>query len=403
MIALQSSLYAIAITSCLFYLVVTGRVRRGPRRTYRYLIVYLLLECAGFVLEWLMVQPSSPGKSLWLGMLMTLSFFVAPCLWLFAREITEGAPPSLRPLPKRHVALIALGASLTLPLIQRSYWGPYFGNPADAATPLHQTFIQGTMALSAMLFLVQVPYYLRACVQILAKHTNQSKALFSSIESQPLNALRLLILIVFTNWLVSLLRILHCMLIGVDTGWGIAFALLEVGVTVAIVFSLARRTATFSIEDRQLAGDLLEPPVDSGSTAKYAKSSLDEPTRVRIRRKLNEVVASPLHLDSRLTLRALCLQIRENPHYVSQVINQDLRSTFYDLINRQRIESAKAALMAFPTKTVLEIALDAGFNSKSTFNTAFRQHVGMTPTQFRRSLERNDVPDGGVAGSQFTR
>jgi AraC-like DNA-binding protein len=58
--------------------------------------------------------------------------------------------------------------------------------------------------------------------------------------------------------------------------------------------------------------------------------------------------------------------------------------SFYDLINQQRIESAKAALTNSPDKAVLEIALEAGFNSKSTFNTAFRQHAGTTPTQFRR-------------------
>jgi AraC-like DNA-binding protein len=60
----------------------------------------------------------------------------------------------------------------------------------------------------------------------------------------------------------------------------------------------------------------------------------------------------------------------------------------YDLIKQQRIESAKAALAAYPDKTVLDIALAAGFNSKSTFNTAFRQHAGMTPTQFRRSVDQ---------------
>jgi AraC-like DNA-binding protein len=392
MITLQSSLYAVAVTSCLFYLFVAdSRKGQGPRRTYRYLILYLLLESGGFVLEWLMLQPSSPGKSLWLGMLMASSFLVAPCLWLFAREITEGAPASLRSIPPGHVAIIAIGAGLTLPLIQRSYWGPFFGNPEDVATPAHLLFIQGAMMLCATLFLMQVPYYLRACLRILTRYTNQSKTLLSTIEPRSLNALRLLILAVFTNWIVSLFRVLHCMLLGADTGWGIVFALLEVGITVAIVFMLARRTTAFSIEDRKLARDLFESAVDKAPTAKYAKSSLDEPTRARILRKVTESAASGLHLDSRLTLRMLCLHIRENPHYVSQVLNQDLGINFYDLINRQRIESAKAALAAFPEKTVLDIALEVGFNSKSTFNTAFRQHAGMTPTEFRRSLERIGV------------
>jgi AraC-like DNA-binding protein len=392
MITLQSSLYAIAVTSCLFYMfLMGGRAGQESARTYRYLIIYLLLESGGFVLEWLMLQPASPAKPLWLGMLMGLSLFVAPCLWLFAREITEGLAPSLRSVPRAHVALIAIGVALTLPLMQRSYWGPDFGDPNDVVSPLHGLLIRGSMTLAAIVFLVQVPIYLRACVRILATHRDQSKALLSTIEPQSLTALRLLILVVFTNWVVSLLRVLHCMFLGVDTGWGIVFALLEVTVTVGIIFALVRRPSAFSTEDRQLARDLFEPQVEGSDKPKYAKSSLDQPTRARIRRKLDESVATQLHLDNRLTLRTLCEHIRENPHYVSQVINQDLGTTFYDLVNRQRIESAKLALAESPEKTVLEIGLEVGFNSKSTFNTAFRQHAGTTPTQFRRSLQQPDA------------
>ena len=395
MTTLQSSLYVIAITSCLFYLFV---LRHGageqPRQTYRYLIAYLLLEAGSFVLEWLMVQPASPGKSLWLGLLMASSLLMAPCVWLFAREITEGSAPAIRSLPKGHLAVVAIGVALTLPLIQRSYWGPHFGDPSDPAGPVHKLLIQASMALCALLFLVQVPYYLRACWRILARHANQSKALLSNIEPQPLNALRLLILVAFANWVVSLFRVMHCVLLGVDTGLGVVFALLEAGATVAIVFNLARRTTTFSIEERELAQELLESPTEAATAPKYARSSLDEPTRARIRRKLHQAFADNVHLDNRLTLRGLCLHMRENPHYVSQVINQDFGASFYDLINRQRIESAKAALEAFPDKAVLDVALEAGFNSKSTFNTAFRQHAGSTPTEFRRTRKALDARAG---------
>lgn len=385
---LQTSLYAIAITSCvLCWFVASGAAREEPQRKYRYLIVYLILESVGFVLEWLMLHPSSPGKSLWLGLLMGMSFLVAPCLWLFAREITEGTTPSVRSLAPRHVAVIAAGFALTLPLIERSYWGPYFGDPNNVASPLHSLFIHGTMLACVVLFLFQVPYYLKACVRILARHTNQSKALFSDIRPRSLNTLRVLIFVVFTNWFVSLLRVLHCMFLGEDTGLGIVFALLEVVVTVAAVFTLMRQTTTFSVNDRQLAHDLFGTDVeDASAEVKYAKSSLDRPMRMRIQRKLNEALGSGrLHLDNRLTLRSLCQQIRENPHYVSQVINQDFGACFYDLINRHRVDTAKEALATSPDKTVLEIALECGFNSKSTFNTAFRQHAGTTPSEYRRA------------------
>jgi len=57
--------------------------------------------------------------------------------------------------------------------------------------------------------------------------------------------------------------------------------------------------------------------------------------------KLQEAMqTSHLYRDNRLTLPGLCQQIKENPHYVSQVINQDLGNSFYDLVNLHRVENA---------------------------------------------------------------
>jgi AraC-like DNA-binding protein len=384
MLTLQTSLYAIAITTCVFYLGVSRRSGTQSKRSYRYLFVYLVLESLGFVLEWLMVHPSSPGKSLWLGLLISLSLLVAPCLWLFAKEIAEAQPPSIRSVPRLQVGLIVVGIVLTLPLMQRAYWGPWFGDPSDVLDASDRLLVQGGMLAAALLFVAQVPYFLMACWRILVGIEAQSKAVLSNIEPHSVNALRLLMFVVFANWVVSVLRILHCMTLGADTGWGIVFALVEVAVTVAIIFNLAQRGGALNTEDRQLAQQI-EAAESEPATTKYAKSSLDATTRARIRRKLDGELGQTAHLDSRLTLRALCSQMRENPHYVSQVLNQDLATTFYDFINCRRIESAKAVLASNPQKTILEVALEVGFNSKSTFNTAFRTHTGMTPTEYRRS------------------
>jgi AraC-like DNA-binding protein len=65
------------------------------------------------------------------------------------------------------------------------------------------------------------------------------------------------------------------------------------------------------------------------------------------------------------------------------VLNQELGTTFYELVNRLRIEHAKRLLMSDVERNVLDVALEVGFNAKSTFNTAFKRHAGMTPSEFR--------------------
>jgi AraC-like DNA-binding protein len=374
---LQSSFYAVAIISCLLCaFVVSGH--RAPKR-FRYLVVYLVLESLRYLFQWLMIQPAAPAKALWLGLLFVFSFLVAPALWMFAREIAEDRTPSLRHLRGPHLAVILAGALLTMPLLLRTHLGTTYADPTDIATPLHSLVIHSTMLAAIFLFLCQVPYYLTAGLRLLGNHLALSKAMFSVVEPGSVKTLRLLIFIACANWLVGLLRALYCLTLGADNRIGIVFCALEVGVTAVVVFALMRRTTTFSIEDRALSQELTV-------STKYARSALDLPARSRIRRKLTEAMSTArLHRDSSVTLRALCESLKENPHYVSQVINQDLATSFYDLIKKHRVEDAMHALVAEPSKSVLDIALEVGFNSKSTFNAAFRQHAGMTPREFRAS------------------
>ena len=59
---------------------------------------------------------------------------------------------------------------------------------------------------------------------------------------------------------------------------------------------------------------------------------------------------------------------------------------FFDFINQFRIDEARSILKNPEKKqfTVLEILYEVGFNSKSSFNTAFKKHTGLTPTQYRK-------------------
>ena len=84
-----------------------------------------------------------------------------------------------------------------------------------------------------------------------------------------------------------------------------------------------------------------------------------------------------------LSLRGLSDHTKNSPNSLSQVINQPLNCNFFDFVNGFRIEAAKKQLILSTDKKipVLEIAHAVGFNSKSTFNMAFKRHTGLTPTE----------------------
>jgi AraC-like DNA-binding protein len=92
-----------------------------------------------------------------------------------------------------------------------------------------------------------------------------------------------------------------------------------------------------------------------------------------------------LYQETELTLQELADKLQSPPHLVSQAINEGLNKSFYDLVNGYRVEEAKR-LLADPKNlnyTILSVGFEAGFNSKTTFNTVFKKFTGLTPTEYR--------------------
>lgn len=101
----------------------------------------------------------------------------------------------------------------------------------------------------------------------------------------------------------------------------------------------------------------------------------------------NYMTENEPYLDASLSLHDLARQTKIPSRELSLAINHHLNKHFFDFVNEYRIEKAKQMLTDPDKKefTVLEILYEVGFNSKSSFNTAFKKHTGITPTQYRQS------------------
>ncbi|GAB3782805.1 hypothetical protein GCM10028818_39430 [Spirosoma horti] len=91
-----------------------------------------------------------------------------------------------------------------------------------------------------------------------------------------------------------------------------------------------------------------------------------------------------LYLNPTLTLTELAQHVDLNPKVVSQVINAGIGKSFNDFVNDYRVSEVKQRLRSndLARLTLLGIALESGFNSKTTFNRIFRQHTGQSPSEF---------------------
>jgi AraC-like DNA-binding protein len=90
-------------------------------------------------------------------------------------------------------------------------------------------------------------------------------------------------------------------------------------------------------------------------------------------------------LDASLTIEDLSKQMNFETKDLSILINHHLNQHFFDFVNGYRIRKAMGILKDPEKKdlTILEILYEVGFNSKSSFNTAFKKHTNKTPTQYR--------------------
>ena len=124
------------------------------------------------------------------------------------------------------------------------------------------------------------------------------------------------------------------------------------------------------------------------SAKKYGKSTLTPERSERYLDKLiNFMKQEQPFTDGDLTIQKLAEKLAIPAHHLSQTINERLGQTFSDFINSYRIEEAKRKLLdpALKHLSVLGIAEEVGFNSKSSFNAVFKKHTNMTPSEFRNA------------------
>lgn len=133
-----------------------------------------------------------------------------------------------------------------------------------------------------------------------------------------------------------------------------------------------------------------QAPVEEPSQQKEEKEiSINKPLVQRhtdIITRITQVMDNEkLYQEPELTLQDLSAKLEFPPHQVSQAINEGMKKNFYDLVNGYRVEEAKRLLLESKNRnyTILSVGFEAGFNSKTTFNTVFKKFTGLTPTDFR--------------------
>ena len=137
--------------------------------------------------------------------------------------------------------------------------------------------------------------------------------------------------------------------------------------------------------------EIFDPAVDEvEEKQKYEGYQLDDEIAAAYAKEAKELMEKEkLYRNPDLTLPVLAKKLKLSANTLSQVLNGYCGQTFYNFVNSYRLEEVAAMMRdpKFDEKSVLELLLEAGFKSKSTFNPIFKKWTGKTPSEYRKEIQ----------------
>jgi len=148
----------------------------------------------------------------------------------------------------------------------------------------------------------------------------------------------------------------------------------------------------FGLRQKEIFTRFQEPDIEfvTDPKVKYQNIPLSETEMADYIAKINGIMEQKKpYLDPELTLPALAALIDIPSYQLSRVINEKFGRNFFDFINGYRVNEVKEKINdpAFQNLSILGIAFECGFNSKSAFNRIFKKMTGLTPSEYKKSGE----------------
>lgn len=379
--------------------------RRGSRPANRLLALYFLIF--GLALGRIALQASGTMDT-WPHLafvLVPLELCYGPLFYLHVRVMT-GHPLARR--DARHLALPALALLALLPVYLAS---------AEAKRALVALADERAVRLRIVTWTANwavLSLYLVAALRELRLHGARLRRNLSTLGRAGLAWVRAMAWVLVAAQAVDFGGAVASMRAGsASPAWGVAALLLALLLYVLAFVALRQPEFRYERPDPvrldPRTGEWARPTLVRGDAAteavpidvaaeeaaevagKYRRSGLSDEEAVDVAERIvQRLDRERLFIRSDLSLADLADLVGAPPHHVSQALNERLGGNFFDVINRRRVAEAQR-LLADPARahlTVLAIGFEAGFNSKTAFNTAFKAVTGVTPSDWRRRQHR---------------
>lgn len=372
--------------------------RGGNRRANRYLACYMLVFSAALT-DYVLDSTGLTEPYVWLRTLLwPKEFLYGVFIYLYCREMTEPGVPLSSTM--RWVLWLP-------PFVHCCVSWPLLWLPADlqyaillnqeGLPPFYNLWRLMLGDIELIITVAHLTVFLVLCLLMVQRHRRRVLESFSYLERVSLDWLRNVLLgtlVVYGIWIAE--ELFSDDLLGgrepLDMALALSMVVLIYGLgwmglrQPLVLFRSAEEGGVLQRADAHSAAITAEAPETTHAKTKYARSALSADLADALVEELQEVMLREQpYLRPDLSLAELASTLSVSTNYLSQAINQQTGQNFFDLVNSYRVKHALPAL-ADQNTTILDVAMKAGFNSKSAFYAAFRKHQNMTPGAYRKQM-----------------
>ena len=408
-INVMSVLLLIGAAQAIFLSLVLARIRKRNSVPNLFLAALLFVFSINLIEGFRSVTYLYHKYPRFIGLEWPLTFLYGPLIYFYVKSLTQ---PQWR-IKKRLLLFHFLPA-----ILMYIYLIPFF--LAKPETKGHLLFLANSpnrnsspiVEPTTIVGIIQITGYLLLSFRLLKAHSEIVRENFSSIDNVSLSWLRTLLIFCFCLLCSYTFFEIFSQFYGVYKESEYVLYLMIAVIIYVMGYKGIRQPMIFSESEivsapRDIAADgrpMIAERVSVEGEArpepereqdKYRKSALNGEQSEKIVERLTRLMEKEKpYLEMGLTLPMLSNMLDVSPNHLSQVINRKLNKSFFDFVNAYRVEEAKKALVSPGTNrfSILGIAMDVGFNSKSAFYTAFKKQTGMTPSQFK---ELAALPEAG--------
>ena len=323
----------------------------------------------------------------WLMTFSGLPFLFGPLHMIYVAELTDS-----------HIRFSRMHWYHFLPLIlyKLYYLQVYFLSKEELYTifeQIRQNHKPFHIVVSGLLVAVVGIVYVLIALIVFRRYSNKIRNVYAALEKVNLYWLRFFTFAALFVWTIVLIENISTALgFNTEPYFQIVPILTSIFIYATGYIGIYKSEIFEQLETRsnlRQAHEIEEQKLQVPGEKKYEKSGLTPEKAVESLKKLDDLMEQDRpFLNPNLTLNDLSDKLGISSHNLSEILNTQLHQNFFDFVNKYRVEEVKTKLEDKRNDhlTLLSIALDAGFNSKSGFNLIFKKYLGLTPSEYRQRV-----------------